>query len=151
MACLLLLDTSGSMDGAPIRELNSGLQALKESLEKDVLARKRAEIGIVTFGSPLRSPRTSRRSTRSRCRSCAASGTTAMSQAILNGLARLAERKAVYKSNGIQYYRPWVFLMTDGAPTDTGLWPQAVERVQTGEARKEFSFFAVGVGSADPR
>ena len=39
-ACLLLLDTSGSMGGAPIRELNAGLQAFKEELSQDALAMK---------------------------------------------------------------------------------------------------------------
>src|SRR5436309_3377381 len=49
-ACLLLLDTSGSMGGAPIRELNAGLQALREELSQDSLAMKRVEIAVVTFG-----------------------------------------------------------------------------------------------------
>jgi hypothetical protein len=49
-ACLLLIDTSGSMGGAPIRELNAGLVAFKEALSQDSLAMKRVEIAIVTFG-----------------------------------------------------------------------------------------------------
>ena len=52
-ACLLLLDTSGSMGGAPISELNAGLQVLKKDLAQDSLAMKRVEISIVTFG-PVR-------------------------------------------------------------------------------------------------
>src|SRR5579863_4177827 len=48
--CLLLLDTSGSMQGNPIRELNAGLAAFKEELMSDSLAAKRVEVGIVTFG-----------------------------------------------------------------------------------------------------
>jgi len=48
--CLLLLDTSGSMDGLPIQELNQGLLAFQADLITDDLAAKRVEVAIVTFG-----------------------------------------------------------------------------------------------------
>ena len=41
--CVLLLDTSGSMHGDPIAELNEGLRAFKEDLISDSLAVKRVE------------------------------------------------------------------------------------------------------------
>ena len=43
-----LLDTSGSMSGAPIRQLNEGLKAFEEELKADSLAAKRVEVAIVT-------------------------------------------------------------------------------------------------------
>src|SRR3954451_19979170 len=49
-ACLLLLDNSMSMNGAPIEQLNNGLAVLHEELRSDPLAAKRVEVGIVTFG-----------------------------------------------------------------------------------------------------
>src|ERR1700731_4706903 len=47
--CVLLLDTSGSMRGQPIRALADGLATFREELLKDVLARRRVEVAIVTF------------------------------------------------------------------------------------------------------
>jgi uncharacterized protein YegL len=56
-------------------------------------------------------------------------------------------RKALYRSNGIMYFRPWIFMITDGAPTDE--WQSAAEQVRKGEADKAFSFFTVGVLGAN--
>src|SRR5437899_7774899 len=49
-ACILLLDTSASMAGKRISELNEGLRTFEEELRQDLLASRRVEVGIVTFG-----------------------------------------------------------------------------------------------------
>src|SRR5208283_1562075 len=49
-ACLLLLDTSGSMQGRPVAELNEGLLAFKDELMADGMAAQRVEVGIISFG-----------------------------------------------------------------------------------------------------
>ena len=51
--CVLLLDTSGSMSGQPIDELNSALASFKDTMAADTLASKRAEIAIVSFGGTV--------------------------------------------------------------------------------------------------
>ena len=51
MACALLLDTSGSMTGEPVRNLCEGIRRFKESLSADPLACKRVDIAIITFNT----------------------------------------------------------------------------------------------------
>ena len=146
--CVLILDTSASMDGAPITAMNSGLQAFQADIRKNTLAQRRVEVAVINFGSngaevtqdfvtagqfePL---------------TLKAEGSTPIGDAINMALDLLQERKATYKAAGISYYRPWVFMITDGQPTDD--WQGAAQRIKQEEARKSVAFFAIGVEGAN--
>ncbi|MGA1834278.1 vWA domain-containing protein [Rhizobium wenxiniae] len=143
---LLLLDVSGSMRGAPIRELNQGLIQFKDELYADSLAAKRVEVGLVTFG-PVSVANDFQSVQNWFVPELTSQADTPMGQAIEQGLQMLRDRKNSYRQNGISYYRPWIFLITDGAPTDA--WQAAANAVKAGEAEKAFSFFAVGVEGAN--
>jgi uncharacterized protein YegL len=168
--CVLLLDTSGSMNDPkqvsktltpvqkvldnsishpnirPIDELNAGLVAFKQELIGDELAIKRVELSLITFGpvkivtdfqSPdlFHPPRLN------------AEGDTPMGAAIEKAIEVVRNRKIAYRQNGISYYRPWIFLISDGEPTDK--WSNAADLVRAGEHAKAFAFFAVGVEGAN--
>jgi uncharacterized protein YegL len=145
--CLLLLDTSGSMSGAPIAELNAGLQAFKHALQSDELAMQRVELAVITFGGLVETHAEFHTSGGFEPPQLHASGDTPMGAAITQGLDLLEARKSVYKQAGISHFRPWVFLITDGGPTDS--WHLAAQRARAGEQRKSFAFFGVGVSGAD--
>jgi uncharacterized protein YegL len=94
--CLLLLDTSHSMRGEPIRALNDGLVAFKDELAADTLAMKRVEIAVVTFGpvvilSDFQTPDLFQPTT------LPTTGDTPMGAAILQGLDMLRQRKNTYR------------------------------------------------------
>jgi len=145
--CLLLLDTSASMKGEPITELNAGIVAFKDELLADSLAAKRIEIAVVGFGGPAKLLSPFQTAEDFTPPTLVASGDTPMGAAITLGLDTLRQRKELYRQNGIAFYRPWVFLITDGGPTDP--WKDAAAKVQEGEGAKSFAFFAVGVQGAN--
>jgi len=149
-ACVLLLDTSASMAGEPIGALNASLKAFQEDLQEDPLARRRVEIAVITFGNggvlkiqdfvpagdfiaPV----------------LEAAGGTPMGEAMSLALDMVRDRKSDYKKNGIAYYQPWIFMLTDGAPNPGSPWKVAAERAQAEIAAKGLVFFAVGVIDAD--
>ena len=142
---VLLLDTSGSMRGTPIRELNAGVQLFRDELLSDALASKRVEVAIVGFG-PVQVIQDFVTADYFNPPELRAEADTPMGSAIETALDLLQSRKDTYKANGIAYYRPWVFLITDGGPTD--YWQTAAHRVKDGEAKKSFAFFCIGVEDA---
>jgi uncharacterized protein YegL len=145
-ACVLLLDTSTSMTGRRIDELNAGLGVFASQLTNDGLAAKRVEVAILSFG-PVRLQSDFITAENFTAPTLHANGATPMGEAINAGLDLVEQRKDLYRQQGISYYRPWIFLITDGEPTDN--WRDAAARVNSGEESKAFSFFAVGIEDAN--
>jgi uncharacterized protein YegL len=144
---VLLLDTSASMAGQPMYELNRGLATFKEDILKDSQASLSVEIAVVKFGGKVKLVQDFTTVDQFNLPQLTADGVTPMGKAIDYALDLVENRKKVYKQNGVQYYRPWVFMITDGAPTD--LWEDAAIRLREAEANNRLLFFAVAVEGAD--
>ncbi|MGL4376041.1 MAG: vWA domain-containing protein [Microcoleaceae cyanobacterium] len=143
--CILLLDVSGSMSGAPINALNDGLRIFRDDLNQDDLTKKRVEVAIVTFESTVKVVQEFVTADQFQPPTLTVGGATYMGSGIDKALDILQTRKALYKANAISYYRPWVFMITDGSPSDDDVVDRAAQRIRKEEAEKRVAFFGVGV------
>lgn len=149
--CVLLLDTSASMQGVPIDALNDGLMTFRNDLIRDELAKKRVEVAIISFDNQVKIMQDFVTADQFEPPALTAQGQTFMGTAINQALDLIAARKLEYRNNGITYYRPWVFMITDGEPQGEAdrVTEQAARRIQEEENRKQVAFFAVGVEGAN--
>jgi uncharacterized protein YegL len=149
--CVLLLDVSSSMQGDAIKALNEGLKAFQREVSGDLIAARRVEIAIVTFGSSANVVQDFVTVDQFLPPELNAGGQTFLGAGIDTALNLLEQRKAAYRNSGVAYYRPWVFLITDGAPV--GEADAVVESSRTRLVAEQESgklvFFAVGTESAD--
>lgn len=114
----LLIDTSGSMFGEPIEAVKNGLQVLISSLRQDPYALETAYVSVITFSSQAQQLVPLTELSAFQNPPIEASGTTAMGEA-LSLLADCVQRE-VKKGTAEQKgdWKPVVFLLSDGAPTD---------------------------------
>jgi uncharacterized protein YegL len=127
--------------------VNDGLRAYLADLLADSLAAQRVEVSVITFGGTVQTVCPFVGAQEFSPPTLTANGETPMGAAILQAIQAVTDRKQIYKQNGLHYFRPWIFFITDGAPTDA--WQEAATKVREGEAKKSFAFFAVGVEGAD--
>lgn len=114
----LLLDTSGSMHGEPIEAVKNGVQTLLTTLKQDPYALETAWISVITFDSSARQavPLTDLLSFQ--LPALAASGTTALGDALALTASSIEREVQKTTADTKGDWRPLVFLMTDGSPTD---------------------------------
>jgi len=139
-----VLDVSSSMEGEPINELNKGVKTFIDAVKNDEVARQSAEISIVTFGTVAKLMLDFRDVTKQEIPHLIANGSTPMGEAVNLALDILEKRKREYSNAGVDYYQPWMILMTDGAPTDS--IEDAVQRTCDLIEMKKLTIFPVGIG-----
>ena len=145
----LCLDTSGSMGGVPIDELNEGVRLFYEAIREDETALYSAEVSIVTFGGNAKCiVDFASLEVQPNAPTLTADGMTPMGEAVNMGLDLLEQRKDEYKDRGVDYYQPWLVLMTDGAPNgESAELSRAINRTVDLVNQKKLTVFPIGIGS----
>jgi uncharacterized protein YegL len=143
---VLVLDCSGSMDGEPMRQLNEGLKLLEQELKQDAIAAKRVRLLVLQYGGmdTAEAVGSWQDAMEFSAPTLVANGTTPTGAAVDLALARIEDEKLGFKSAGVAYTRPWLFLMSDGQPTDN--WQAAADRCRQAELANKVAVFPIAVG-----
>jgi uncharacterized protein YegL len=146
--CVLVLDVSGSMEGEPIKQLNQGIQSFYQDIIGNSTTANRLEVCLIEFSSDVNvliEPSLAENFTMP---TLVTKGSTALVDGVRKAIKKVEERKNWYKQTKQKYYRPWIILMTDGAPDSNQDVNGLAQEIKQGVANKAFFFFAVGVQGA---
>lgn len=146
--CCLVLDRSGSMSGDPIQELNNGLNSFYNDIGETEKLANGLEVAIIAFDSDVDVIQQPSLIKGFSIPSLKASGATALNEAMYKAIQLVAERKDYYKQSNQSYKRPWIVLITDGAPTD-GDVDGLAQQIHTDTRNKKYMFLPIGVNGAD--
>ena len=146
------LDTSGSMMGNPIKQLNMGLQNFVTSIKSNDDTRSSTDIAIITFGSKVEIVMPFGKISKEKGfpEITASTTLTPIGEGVLTALELLNARKEGYKEMGIKYFQPWLVVITDGAPQGPNAMQnmeRAIEACNELEREDKLVVFNIGVGS----
>lgn len=114
----LLLDVSGSMYGEPIEAVKNGVQMLLSSLRQDPYALETVYLSIITFASEAKQAMPLTELSSFQPPSLEARGQTAMGDALALLARKVDEEVEKTTPEKKGDWKPLVFIMSDGAPTD---------------------------------
>ena len=150
IAVCLCLDTSNSMNGNnKIDLLNQGIEQFYNEVMADEIACLSLEICIVKFGGETASLESDFSSLKIQSKPpvLEAEGNTPMGEAVNIALDKLEQRKNEYKDLGVDYYQPWLIIMSDGAPNKSvEELERAIKRTRDLVTQRKLTVFSIGIG-----
>ena len=153
MALVFLLDTSGSMgwpeDNPAINNLNDGLNRFKIEVSENKQTRDILDIAIVEFNTNFQVIQEFVPVEYMDQVNLEATGGTVLSPAIRKALDMVNERSRFYRRSGSEPYKPWVMLISDGAPSDD--ITAVAQEIKDMEEAGKVSFRSLGVGDYDSK
>ena len=143
---ILMLDVSGSMSGAPLRELKEGLTQFLRETSDDETASMSVELEVITFGgnAEIAAPFAPVNVVNDNPPILDANGSTPLGEALKLADSELKARRRLYKQKGISSYKPWIILMTDGCPNDD--WRSAAASMKQMGEEKRLQYIGIGIG-----
>jgi len=152
---LFLLDTSESMNDPRyqpknIDKLNQGLQEFKAALEgAEVYIRNAVDIAIITFGPDVKKIQDFTSFSEFTLPLLTPFGPCPLKEAVETGIQVITMKKMEYRSNELLYKRPFIFLISNGLPTDMEAgdpdWIDLNRRIVEDEKENHYTFFACDV------
>ncbi|MCM1506018.1 MAG: VWA domain-containing protein [Ruminococcus flavefaciens] len=132
-----------------IDELQKGIELFYEAIKADDVAKNSAEICIVTFNNSasciLDFANIERQG---EVPKLDAQGSTAMGEGVNLALDLLEKCKQEYKDKGVDYYQPWLVIMSDGVPNgSTAEMQRAIDRITEMTNNRKLTVFAIGIGN----
>jgi uncharacterized protein YegL len=127
----LLLDTSGSMRGEPIQAVDNGLKVLVSTLRQDPYALESVHISLITFDIEAREliPLTPLDQVQIPPITVPGGGATFLGAALELLIARVDSQVIKTTPDRKGDWRPLVFIMTDGSPSDLQVYREAIPQV----------------------
>ena len=114
----LLLDCSGSMYGEPIEAVKNGVQVLVSTLRQDPYALETAYLSIITFDSSAKQVTPLTELSAFQQPTIVANGCTALGEALSLFATKVDQEVTKTTPEQKGDWKPLVFIMTDGVPTD---------------------------------
>lgn len=149
MACLFLLDTSGSMAGEPINELVSALNRFKIEVCEDKTTRDVLDVAIVEFNTSVNVVQEFVPIEYMESVSLNAYGGTDMNGGLRTAIDMILERGRFYRRMGTQPYCPWIVMITDGYPNDS--IDNVAEEIMTLDQQDKLRLWSLAVKGADTK
>lgn len=130
-------------------EMVKGIEKFFDAVRADEIAVEAAEICIVTFGQKgARLVQDFASIEQSKLPKLVVGGETPMGEGVNLALDRLEARKEDYKRVGVDYYQPWLVLMTDGeANGDPSELSRAQSRATELVNGRRLTVFPIGIGN----
>ena len=134
---------SGEME-----QLNQSIAKYRNTVMADPLAALRVETALIAFNHEIEAMSDFCPIEHFLPPPMRASGGTRICAPVEKALDMLEARKRVYRDSGIGYYRPWLFILTDGIASDAALLPATAARLRAAEKARGVTTFVIAAGKA---
>jgi uncharacterized protein YegL len=156
--CILVLDASASMGSKTssgqtrIELLNDGISAFHQALNDDEIALSRVQVAAISVGGDTHNAELLMDWTDAsdfQPFELVAGSSTPLGAGTILALRTIKSQKKILRQHGISYTRPWIFILTDGDPTDNeDVWDAACEEAREAEESGSAEIFSIGIDEA---